>query len=150
MLDQIFAVDEASLLQDDHLFEFGLSGEELLGLRAAGAMAHEDLSALAAGFQRVRLRQRDEGLDDASEFLAAMQGGVNVAMTNELPRQVLQQGSSLVARQSEFASINSMVHGSSLVEIFVVVVQQVNRSISGLGWLDRQPMLAEFVAHFVE
>lgn len=142
MLDEVFAIDERPL---DLLFD---AESELASGGAAGAVSHEQPASLSPSRDGVLLRQRDEGLDDPSEFFRPRHGRVNVAVANELARKVREQRFALIRWKSEFSSINLVSHRRSPSIHFVEGVE-ADGVATGAG-LERISTLLKFLANLVQ
>lgn len=147
VLDQVLSIDEAHSLTNDSLLKIGLARHLLSVHRSAAGMTNEHLSGFASSGQRVRLRSRNQLLDQTLKLLGAAKGGVNVPVTDHLPRQVRQKGPALVARKSKFASIYKMSH---LEVVVLVVIEQIDRAIATLRGLKLKTVLLKFVADFYQ
>jgi len=62
-------------------------------------MSDEYASSPAACIERILARKRNQLLDYSLQFLGSTQRGVAVAVSDELPLQVRQKGTTLVAWQ---------------------------------------------------
>jgi hypothetical protein len=111
VLNQILAVDEASGLEDLGLLQWRLAYEKLFRLLGRAAVADEHAARSASAFESVfHLRQRDQLLNQSLQLLRSAQSRVDIAVSNELPLKVVQEGASLVAGKAKFASIYEVSH----------------------------------------
>jgi hypothetical protein len=100
VLHQVFAVDEAALLEENHLLEFGLASEELFRLLAALAVSNQNLSGFSSCDDRIFLGEGDQLLHDAAQFLGTTKSRVDVPVADELPCEVREESPALIAWQS--------------------------------------------------
>jgi hypothetical protein len=110
VLDEILTVNEAHALSHQSLLEISFAGHGLHFAGGAGAMSNEHLSGLSARGQIILTGGRDQLLGQALEFLGAAESGVDIAVANELARQIVQKRAALVARESKLTSIYKMSH----------------------------------------
>jgi len=111
MFDQVFAVDQAAVLEDLELLHVRLTGKRLGGRGGRGAMADEDLSGPATCLEAIfHLGEGDQLLDYTLQFLSAAKRSVHVPVPDELALEICEQVLSLVARQAKFTSINKVSH----------------------------------------
>src|SRR5262249_44056271 len=97
VLDEVFAVDQASLGQDLSLLALGLARKRLLRLGRRAAVSDEHASSAASSLKSVlELGQRDQLLNESLKLLGSAERRSRIAVSDELPLKVCQQGHSLI------------------------------------------------------
>ena len=100
VLDQVLTIQEALPSKDLLLLEISLARKFLHRLRAAAAVPNQDASRSAACIQAVLSRESDQLLYEPLQLLCPTEGRAHIAVANELPLQVGEQGAALIARQT--------------------------------------------------
>ena len=106
MLDEIFTVQHALPSEDLLLFKLSLARQFLEVLGARAGVANEYPPSSSASVEGVLSGKRDQLLHDALKLLRSAKGRVAIPVADELPLQIREEGSALVAWKAQFSSIN--------------------------------------------